>query len=109
MQLPFPRRKFLKAALTTGAASGLLLTSWGSKVLAAVANPETSRVFSHGVASGDPTHDSVLLWTRISAADSKTVSWELALDIDFSRIVQSGSTETGQARDHTVKIIAENT
>ena len=108
MQLPFPRRKFLKAALTTGAASGLLLTSWGRKVLAAVANPETSRVFSHGVASGDPTHDSVLLWTRISDADSKTVSWELALDSEFTRVVQSGSTETSQARDHTVKIIAEN-
>ncbi len=108
MQLPFPRRKFLKAALTTGAASGMLLTSWGSKVLAAVANPETSRVFSHGVASGDPTHDSVLLWTRVSAADRKTVSWELALDSDFSRIVQSGSTETSQARDHIVKILAEN-
>ena len=97
MQLPFPRRKFLKAALTPGAASGVLPTSWGSKVLAAVANPETSSVFSHGVASGDPTHESALLWTRVSAADTKTVSWELALDSDLSRVVQISSTETSHA------------
>ena len=43
-----------------------------------------------------------------AAADIKTVSWELALDSDFSRIVQSGSTETSQARDHIVKTLAEN-
>ena len=97
MLSPFPRRKSLKAALTTGAVSRILLTSWGSKVLAAVANAETSSVFSHGAASGDPTHDRVLLWTRVSAADTKTVSWELALDSDLSRIVQSRSTETSHA------------
>lgn len=61
MQFSFPRLKFLKAALITGAALGMLLTSSGSKVLAAVANPETSRVFSHGAASGDRTYDSILL------------------------------------------------
>tara|TARA_B100000989_G_C19474212_1_gene442121 strand:- start:16 stop:321 length:306 start_codon:yes stop_codon:yes gene_type:complete len=97
MRLPFPRRKFLKAALTTGTASEILLINWGSKVLAAVANPETSSVFSHGVATGDPTHDRVSLWTRVSAADTKTVSWELALDSDLSRIVQSSSSETSHA------------
>ena len=97
MQLLFLRRKFLKTALTTGAASGILLTSWGSEVLTAVANPENSSVFSHGVASGDLTHDSVLLWTRVSAADTKTVSWGLALDSDLSRIVQSSAKEASYA------------
>ena len=40
----------------------------------------------------------------------KTVSWELALDSEFTRVVQSEfrGKETSQARDHTVKIIAEN-
>ena len=97
MQLPLLRRKFLKTALTTGAASGILLTSWGSKVLAAIANLENRSVFSHGVASVDPTHDSVFLWTRVSAVDTKTVSWRLALDSDLSRIVQSSSKETSHA------------
>ena len=108
MHFPFPRRKFLKAALTTGAASGLLFSGWGSKVLAALADPERSRLFSHGIASGDPTHDSVLLWTRVAAVGAAEVGWELALDTDFTQIVQQGSMETSETRDHTVKVIASN-
>ena len=59
--------------------------------------PENSSIYSHGVASGDPTHNSVLLWIRVSAADTNTVNWELALDSDLSRIIQSGSRETSHA------------
>ena len=33
----------------------------------------------------------------MSAADTKTISWELALESDLSRIVQSSSTETSHA------------
>lgn len=108
MPIPFPRRNFLKAALTTGAASGLLLSSWGSKVLAALADPESSRIFSHGIASGDPTHDSVLLWTRVSAAGSTSLDWELASDTDFTQILQHGSARISAANDHTVKVLVEN-
>jgi alkaline phosphatase D len=63
-------------------------------------------VFAHGVASGDPTHDSVVLWTRITVPDSATteVTWELASDADFSEVVASGTTATGSDRDHTVKV-----
>ena len=105
MDLPYPRREFLKAALNTGAASSLLLTVWGGKVLAALADPESNRVFAHGVASGDPTSDGFLLWTRVSVTGSASVDWEVASDTDFAEILQRGSIETNAAIDHTVKVV----
>ena len=104
MPSPFPRRKFLQAALTTGAASGLLLSGWNAKVFAALADPERNRLFSHGVASGDPTHSSVVIWTRINTSGNATVSWQLAADSDFRQILQQGNLETSAAVDHTVKV-----
>ena len=73
--MPYPRREFLKAALNTGVVCSILCTSRGNKVLAAHTDPETNRLFGHGVASGDPTHDSVLLWTRVSVSGSAFVEW----------------------------------
>ena len=50
--------------------------------------------FTLGVASGSPTHDSVVLWTRLveSSLDNRpvVVRWEVAEDDTFSRIVQTG-------------------
>ncbi len=64
--------------------------------------------FRHGVASGDPDATSVLLWTRISATrDVQRLRWQVAEDAAFARIVAEGVTETGRARDHTVKVVAE--
>jgi phosphodiesterase/alkaline phosphatase D-like protein len=64
------------------------------------------RVFRHGVASGDPLADRAIIWTRITAPPSATpeVSWEVAADAAFRRIVARGTTVTGASRDHTVKM-----
>lgn len=66
--------------------------------------------FAHGVASGDPLHDRVILWTRVTPENphmaSVTIAWEVALDPEFLQLVNSGSTETSKARDYTVKIDA---
>jgi alkaline phosphatase D len=64
-------------------------------------------VFQHGVASGDPLHDRVILWTRVTppgAATSAKVDYQVALDPDFNRIVAQGSVRTGADRDFTVKV-----
>ncbi len=63
--------------------------------------------FYHGVASGNPTADGILLWTRVTPddpGDVLTVDWEMAPDTAFSSIVQSGTVSTDSSRDHTVKI-----
>jgi alkaline phosphatase D len=53
--------------------------------------------FAYGVASGSPTHDSVVLWTRLAPGvpvlesdKPVTVHWELAHDEFFKRRVHSG-------------------
>ncbi|VEE61422.1 Phospholipase D precursor [Shewanella putrefaciens] len=64
--------------------------------------------FLHGVASGDPAQDAVILWTRVtpdSAGDVK-VSWQVASDAAFSQLVTTGEMATNANRDYTVKIDA---
>ncbi|HOP19867.1 MAG TPA: PhoD-like phosphatase N-terminal domain-containing protein, partial [Amphiplicatus sp.] len=61
-------------------------------------------VFRHGVASGDPQKDSVVLWTRIETnLDSEPVRWEIARDAAFTDIVRSGEAFAKASADHTVK------
>ncbi|MFD4642605.1 alkaline phosphatase D family protein [Lentzea sp. NPDC058436] len=61
-----------------------------------------STAFEHGVASGDPLPDGVLLWTRV--VTSAAIRWEVARDEAFHRIVKRGVTRTSASRDHTVKV-----
>ncbi|MFV8752823.1 alkaline phosphatase D family protein [Nannocystaceae bacterium ST9] len=70
--------------------------------------PDT--LFSHGVASGDPLADSVILWTRISSPDANDfeVFFEVALDPEFSERVAAGYVGmTDPAHDHTIKVDVE--
>jgi len=66
--------------------------------------------FAHGVASGDPLSDRVILWTRVSglAGRSVDVHWKVASDPDMRSIVAAGVTHTGAERDYTVKVDADN-
>ncbi|MDP3716383.1 MAG: alkaline phosphatase D family protein [Acidobacteriota bacterium] len=66
-------------------------------------------VFRHGVASGDPLADRVIVWTRVTPtapAGSMSVRWQVARDPRFTQIVSRGDTTTGAERDFTVKIDA---
>ncbi len=69
--------------------------------------------FHHGVASGDPLKDRLILWTRVTptadpAGDAPvSVSWKVAEDADFARVVARGRTSTGPQRDYTVKVDAD--
>lgn len=67
--------------------------------------------FLHGVASGDPLADRVILWTRVSPSGANmpkqvTLQWEIASDAAFRRIVRSGKVSTGPERDFTAKVDA---
>jgi alkaline phosphatase D len=65
--------------------------------------PET--LFSHGVASGDPLPDAVILWTKVTPASDGPVEvfWEMALDDGFKYRVAAGTLSTDGSRYHTVK------
>lgn len=65
--------------------------------------------FSHGVASGDPLADRVILWTRLTVVDpagrmSVPVDYEVARDPGMTERVTGGSVTTGPDRDWTVKV-----
>lgn len=62
-------------------------------------------VFAHGVASGDPLADAVIIWTRISGrSGSGRVRWLVARDAALRSVVREGELETGPERDYTVKV-----
>jgi alkaline phosphatase D len=99
------RRGFL-GQLTAGAAAV------GSLGLAACGGSDNSATpvvtWQHGVASGDPLSDRVVLWTRVSTDSTDTigVSYQVASDAAFSNVVASGNTMTSGAVDYTVKVDA---
>ena len=61
--------------------------------------------FQHGVASGDPLTDRVVIWTRVSSGDSEVpVDWTVARDQGLSDVVASGQTTARAERDHTLHV-----
>lgn len=66
-----------------------------------------NKPFYHGVASGDPLSDRVIIWTRVTPDDSVSsikVSWEVARNPGFDQIVKGGTITTSPADDYTVKV-----
>jgi alkaline phosphatase D len=67
--------------------------------------PLAAAVFAHGVASGDPLADRVILWTRVtSSAPSVAVQWVIAKDAQLREVVARGEAMADVASDHTVKV-----
>ncbi|HCE85749.1 MAG TPA: hypothetical protein DEO99_06300 [Bacteroidetes bacterium] len=64
--------------------------------------------FFHGIASGDPLPDAVILWTRVTPdqgiSDSIPVQWMVSTDPQFSQIANFGSTFAIAEDDFTVKV-----
>src|SRR4051794_32218834 len=62
-------------------------------------------VFQHGVASGDPLADAVVIWTRVTtAAPEVAVRWTLARDPELADAVAAGETAASAEDDHTVHV-----
>jgi alkaline phosphatase D len=100
------RRAFLRSATATAALAGAGLPGCAGPS-AGMFRPQTGLVFRHGVASGDPLADRVILWTHVAAPgllEPVPVSWVLATDPDLREVVASGRLSTGPERDHTVKL-----
>ncbi len=107
------RRKFIQGAAASAALIPLAVRAEQSAPDPAV------RLFRHGVASGDPLTDRVMLWTRVTppAARSATgigssatgpldVQWVIASDEGLQQVVARGTAQSAMERDFTVKIDA---
>jgi alkaline phosphatase D len=112
--MPLSRRAFLRRAGALGllaAAPRLAACDDGGTPLPVYQYdglPGPESLFSHGVASGDPLPDAVILWTRVSvdSTDSVEVFWEVATDSGFAERVGAGWTSAGAEDDFTVKLDA---
>ncbi len=63
--------------------------------------------FFHGVASGDPLADKVIIWTKVSPVSNTEnidVAWRMALDPEMTQIVKQGNYSATASRDFTVKV-----
>ena len=100
--MTFTRRRF---AATSVIGSAMLGIAGASSVALPASGSE--RTFAHGVASGDPLRDRVILWTRVtpSAPDAPVrVRWRIASDPALRNIVNQGELMALAARDFTVKV-----
>ncbi len=104
------RRHVLKLALATASTLWLPQSARSQTRSASF----SSDPFALGVASGSPTHNSVVLWTRLrptgvfGAVDlgpvSLTVQWEVAHDAQFTRIARSGQAQAVAGLAHSVHV-----
>ncbi|WP_133408068.1 alkaline phosphatase D family protein [Parashewanella tropica] len=105
MQTRVSRRDFLAmSAKGVGAA----VISYGLMGCSSDSDKYVKADFLHGIASGDPTHESVILWTRVTPEKQgeAKVSWQVATDSNFDNIVTDGEMITTAERDYTVKVDA---
>ena len=63
-------------------------------------------LFAHGVASGDPGPDGVVLWSRISPSSSDPVGvrWRVAATPGLEDVVAQGEAQAAPEHDFTVKV-----
>src|SRR6478736_4837252 len=103
------RRFFLGAALSTAVTVIDLATS-------SMSFPHHGDLFALGVASGDPSYDGVVLWTRLTrdplAADGLggmprrevAVDWEVASDQAMRHVVRRGTAVALPSAAHAVHV-----
>jgi alkaline phosphatase D len=97
------RRRFLQTAAAVGAVAAFARES-------AAASRTTWReqrdLYPEGVASGDPTFDSVILWTRHpSTHKSVRITCEIASDRDFAHVVATANTTVTAETDWTCRVL----
>jgi alkaline phosphatase D len=101
------RRHWLQLAVAAATTPWLARSAWAQPKLAS--NP-----FTLGVASGSPTADGMVLWTRLMQTgllgssnlgkEAITLRWELAQDEGFKQIVQSGQASALPELGHSVHV-----
>lgn len=82
----------------------LIAASVAAAPRAAWAQQLSPGVFTHGVASGDPLPDGVILWTRfVAPAGDGRVAWEVAEDEAFTSVTARGQATSSFASDFCAK------
>jgi len=85
----------------------LLLLAGNTLCQTSVSPSECIAPFYHGVASGDPLSDRVIIWSRITPQDfsaTLSVHYQVASDPTFMNVVAEGNYTTDASKDFTIKV-----
>lgn len=106
------RRAALSRSLALAAGASAFLSARGSRAAAPVRF--TADPFKLGVASGDPSADGFVIWTRLApnplepdsglGNQAVEVKWTVAADPAFKTIVQAGEAVAHPERGHSVHV-----
>ena len=86
-----------RGLLLAGATAAMARPAWAQSL--------SQGAFTHGVASGDPLADGVILWTRFVGGDGR-LAWEISEDESFARIAARGEAQASPVSDFCVKVDA---
>ncbi len=105
------RRGFLKASAAQAAIVGFGATASAKRHPGAAPVTRGVNPFAHGVASGDPQSDRVILWTRVSPIADRLgepveTHWWIARDSLGLEVVAGGTVDALPGSDYTVKVDA---
>lgn len=103
--MPVTRRQFLQDAAVIGFA---ITTTKGWANTIPSLSIERRDLFPQGVASGDPTSNSVILWTRrppINQSVAKKLTVEISTTPDFVKILAGGTTRISADSDWTCRFL----
>ncbi|MBN6517637.1 alkaline phosphatase D family protein [Acinetobacter pittii] len=103
------RRELIQKSLFGFGALSLPVAFTGCNDGSDEGSSEIQADFLHGVASGDPLQDKVILWTRLTPLDLNArlrVTWEIATDDQFKQNLKTGTVQTTKTDDFTVKVDA---
>jgi alkaline phosphatase D len=99
------RRRFLTQSASLATIGGVAATLGACSSSSHLAPAQ----FLYGVASGDPLTDRVILWTHAKRPDQVSdvnLTWQIALDYGFTKIINSGSISAGVETANTAKVDA---
>ncbi|KAH9260738.1 hypothetical protein BASA81_001205 [Batrachochytrium salamandrivorans] len=96
--------------------AGLLLLLWGTELSHSTMFPDLEHTpFELGVASGEPTFNSVVLWTKLFVSSSpvlestSVVGWSIWDNQDFaSAPIQQGEVNTTLTNEHSLSLLVGN-
>jgi len=95
------RRKFIE-----NAGYGIGFATFSSQIIVSAKNSLGS--FRHGVASGDPLQNQIILWTRLTTTSDLPIKiqWQISQYPNFKQVVCQGEAITSKERDYCVKVDA---
>ena len=102
------RRKFLQTSFLIGFAV-TTKKDWANEIPSL--SVERRDLFPQGVASGDPTENSVILWTRrppVNDSVTKKVQVEISTTPEFKKILAGGTATISADSDWTCRFLAKD-